>query len=88
MLRRPGKADVEALRTPVPTFRLIRCIVLAGEDAPYLLDEVSIERGKDKYSLENIGSWFAHNPLQQVLRLGKLSFVNRDVQTVFKIRAL
>lgn len=56
-----------------------------GDLAPDLIDEASIDIGQDKYALENIGSWFASKPLQQVLRLGKISFVNRDVQTVFKI---
>jgi hypothetical protein len=56
-----------------------------GSDAPKKLDSVSLEIGQDKYATETIGTWFKEKPLQQVLRLGKTSFVNRDVQTVFKI---
>jgi hypothetical protein len=32
-----------------------------------------------------MGGWFAAGPLQQVLRLGRTQFVNRDVQAAFKI---
>jgi hypothetical protein len=56
-----------------------------GADAPTLLDNASLDLGKDKYAKETIGTWFREKPLQQVLRLGKVSFVNRDVQTIFKI---
>ena len=56
-----------------------------GSSAPDLLDSVSVDVGQDKYALHNIGSWFPAKPLQQVLRLGKIAFVNRDVQMVFKI---
>lgn len=52
---------------------------------PQRLDQTSIDLGQDKYAKETIGTWFKEKPLQQVLRLGKTSFVNRDVQTIFKI---
>jgi hypothetical protein len=44
-----------------------------------------LDLGQDKYAKETIGTWFKDKPLQQVLRLGKTSFVNRDVQTIFRI---
>lgn len=50
-----------------------------------LIDQTSIDLGQDKYAKESIGIWFKETPLQQVLRLGKATFVNRDVQTTFKI---
>ncbi|WP_206622060.1 hypothetical protein [Mesorhizobium sp. M7A.F.Ca.MR.176.00.0.0] len=56
-----------------------------GESAPHLIDQVSLDVGQDKYARETIGTWFKEKPLQQVLRLGKASFVNRDVQTIFRI---
>jgi hypothetical protein len=56
-----------------------------GDDAPDLIDTRSLEVGQDKFSLETMGGWFRTGPLQQVLRLGKTQFVNRDVQTAFKI---
>jgi hypothetical protein len=56
-----------------------------GNDAPALLDSTSLDSGQDKYARETIGSWFAAKPMQQVLRLGKNTFVNKDVQTAFKI---
>lgn len=56
-----------------------------GDDAPELLDQISLEIGQDKYAVENIGAWFDEKLLQQVLRLGKVSFVNTDVQSAFII---
>lgn len=56
-----------------------------GVAAPSLIDQVSLDSGQDKYAKQNIGSWFAAKPLQQVLRLGKRSFVNKDVQNAFKM---
>ena len=56
-----------------------------ADAAPELLDQVSLDIGQDKYATETIGTWFADKPLQQVLRLGKTSFVNKDVQSAFKI---
>lgn len=56
-----------------------------GDEAPDLLDGRSIEIGQDKYVVETIGGFFSAKPLNQVLRLGMKSFVNRDVQTAFKI---
>ncbi|MER9860640.1 hypothetical protein [Mesorhizobium sp. M0185] len=56
-----------------------------GDAAPPLVDQSSLNLGQDKYALETIGGWFSDKPLQQVLRLGKTSFVNKDVQSAFKI---
>jgi hypothetical protein len=49
------------------------------------IDRTTFEIGQDKYCTETIGSWYAKSPLQQVLRVGKVEFVNKDVQSVFKI---
>jgi len=56
-----------------------------GDQAPTLLDQESLDIGQDKYAVETIDAWFDDKPLQQVLRLGKDTFVNRDVQAAFKI---
>lgn len=56
-----------------------------GDGAPSLIDETSLEIGQDKYVVETIGGFFADKQLQQVLRLGRTSFVNKDVQGAFKI---
>jgi hypothetical protein len=56
-----------------------------GEGAPDRLDRVSLDLGQDKYALETISSWYAVATLQQVLRVGKVSFINKDVQSTFKI---
>jgi hypothetical protein len=49
------------------------------------LDTQSVELGVDKYVVETIGGFFPDKPLQQFLRLGRIAFVNRDVQGAFKI---
>ncbi|MFM0134116.1 P-loop ATPase, Sll1717 family [Paraburkholderia sediminicola] len=49
------------------------------------LDRATLEIGQNKYCTETIGSWYAKSPLQQVFRVGKVEFVNKDVQSVFKI---
>lgn len=49
------------------------------------IDHTTFEIGQDKYCTETIGSWYAKSPLQQVFRVGKVEFVNKDVQSVFKI---
>jgi len=56
-----------------------------GSDAPDLIDQESLTIGQDKYARETIGAWYANKPLLQVLRLGMIDFVNRDVQAAFKI---
>lgn len=56
-----------------------------GSEAPKKIDRISLEIGQDKYATETIGSWYSKAPLQQVLRLGKTSFINKDVQNTFKI---
>lgn len=50
-----------------------------------LIDTASLDLALDKFSVETIGNWFADKPLQQVLRLGRTAFINRDVQAAFKI---
>lgn len=45
----------------------------------------SFNSGIDKYCLDTIGTWYANDVLQQIYRLGKETFVNKDVQTLFKI---
>jgi hypothetical protein len=58
-----------------------------GEGAPALIDHESMAIGQDKYAQGTIGDWFKDRPLKEVLRMGKTSFVNKDVQQVFKIGA-
>ncbi len=50
-----------------------------------LLNTHSIEMGQDKYVTETIEGFFASKSLEQIYRLGRLSFVNKDVQSAFKI---
>lgn len=57
----------------------------ARNDERGLIDQISLERGLDKYSVETIGKWFKPGHLQQIFRLGQTTFVNSDVQFAFKI---
>ncbi|MNF60275.1 hypothetical protein D3C84_418880 [compost metagenome] len=56
-----------------------------ARDIDGLIDAHSVNIGIDKYCVETIGTWYPEAVLQQVYRVGKLSFVNKDVQGVFKI---
>ena len=49
------------------------------------IDEQSLNSGIDKYCLDTIGTWYENDVLQQIYRLGKDIFVNKDVQKLFKI---
>jgi len=78
-----------SVKSPRELIKLLDIVIrehdARGDDAPGLVDEQSLTIGQDKYSLETIGAWFSSKVLQQVLRLGRNEFVNRDVQSVFKI---
>ncbi len=50
-----------------------------------LLDKVTLDVAFDKYAIETIGTWYQEKYIQQAFRLGMTSFVNRDVQSKFKI---
>lgn len=50
-----------------------------------LIDQGSLDIGINKYCMETIESWYSKTLLQQVYRVGKEFFVNKDVQSVFKI---
>lgn len=49
------------------------------------INESSLNSGIDKYCLDTIGTWYDNDVLQQIYRLGKENFVNKDVQSLFKI---
>lgn len=51
------------------------------------INERSLNRGIDKYCVDTIGTWYDNNLLQQIYRLGKEEFINKDVQILFKISA-
>jgi hypothetical protein len=80
---------VMAVHSPRELIKLMDIIVRehdARDDrVSELLDQTSIDLGQNKYVVETIGSWFPEKQLQQVLRLGLSSFVNKDVQSAFKI---
>jgi hypothetical protein len=54
-------------------------------EPPVLLNARSLEIGQDKYVTETIEGFFPAKLLEQVFRLGRTAFVNKDVQSAFKI---
>lgn len=80
---------VTSVKSPRELIKLLDTIFrehdARGDRAPDRIDEDSLAIGQDKYVRETIGAWYDSKPLQQVLRLGMTDFVNRDVQSAFKI---
>ncbi len=76
-----------AVRSPRELIRLLDTIVREHDSRELsgLLTKASLDDGCDKYVVETIGSWYPEKSIQQLLRLGSCSFVNRDVQSKFKI---
>jgi hypothetical protein len=76
-----------SVKSPRETIRVFDTIIREhdAKSKPGLLDTESLTVGIDKYVSETIETWFNDKYLQQVLRLGLTSFVNRDVQGKFKI---
>ncbi|RIA22683.1 hypothetical protein DFO61_3373 [Ectopseudomonas oleovorans] len=56
-----------------------------GTDAPNKIDAFSVELAQDKYAMDSIRSWYKKDVLNQLYRLGKVSFTNKDVQGAFRI---
>jgi hypothetical protein len=56
-----------------------------SSEPPTLLNAKSLEIGQDKYVTETIEGFFPAKLLEQVFRLGRVTFVNKDVQSAFKI---
>jgi hypothetical protein len=56
-----------------------------SNEPPTLLNAKSLEIGQDKYVTETIEGFFPAKLLEQVFRLGRTAFVNKDVQSAFKI---
>jgi hypothetical protein len=78
-----------AMNSPRELIKLIDTVIrehdVRGNDAPDLIDQTSLEIGQDKYVRETIENVYQKKVLQQVVRLGKVIFVNKDVQAAFKI---
>lgn len=80
-------ADV-SVSSPREMIRLLDTVMrehdaLGRGSQPLTADSIKV--GQDKFAVETVDAWFPANPLQQVFRLGKTTFVNRDVQAYFKI---
>jgi len=80
-----------SLRSPRELIRLMDTLFrehdARGEEAPQKIDMISVEVAQDKYAKETIQTWYKRDTLHQVYRLGKISFLNKDVQSTFRIGA-
>jgi hypothetical protein len=76
-----------AIRSPRELIRLLDMVVRERDarGADGLIESNDVETAFDKYCTETIGTWYKEKSIQQVLRLGLASFVNRDVQAKFRI---
>lgn len=76
-----------ALKSPRELIKILDIIIREHDikSSGELLSPESVNDGLDAYCRETIYSWFPERYLNQILRLGRASFVNKDVQTKFKI---
>lgn len=56
-----------------------------GGEASPKIDLTTIELAQDIYAKETIENWYKKTVLQQLYRLGKTTFINKDVQSTFRI---
>jgi hypothetical protein len=77
------------LRSPRELIRLMDTVFrehdARGSEAPPKIDSISIELAQDKYARDTIQTWYKKDTLLQLYRLGKTTFINKDVQTTFRI---
>ncbi|MBZ0115961.1 MAG: hypothetical protein K8H88_03120 [Sandaracinaceae bacterium] len=83
-----------AMRSPRAVIRVMDSIIKEHVDmvengkvptASNRLPAESVERGLDRYCTSSIRDGFEDSVLQQVLKLGKTVFANKDVQEAFRI---
>ncbi len=76
-----------SIKSPRELIKILDTIVREHDaaDKGGLLNQESVSGGADKYVVETIETWYPRKHLQQVLRLGMVSFNNSDVLGKFKI---
>jgi len=77
-----------ASKSPREVIRLMDVIIRehdARDMGSSLIDEDTLTISFDKFSIETVESWFPEKLLKQIFKLSKINFVNKDVQTSFKI---
>lgn len=91
-----GKRTMEELisasvRSPRELIRLLDTLIrehdeihAADEPCP-LLDLQSVERALDRYSIDAVRRILSKSYIQQIKKVGKLSFINRDIQQALKV---
>ena len=79
------------MRSPRELVRLMDVIVAehdircGNQKGPVLLDADAVDLGMDKYVRETISYAYPDKVLNQIFRLQRIIFINKDVQSVFKI---
>lgn len=59
----------------------------SSREMVYLLDQLSLQMGQDRYVKERINSVYDEKILNQLYRLASLKFTNSDVQSKFRINS-
>lgn len=79
-------ADI-AMKSPRELIKVIDTIIREHDiiDQSRKLTSSSIDQGLNTYCVETVDAWYPETILNQVFRLGKVVFVNKDLQTKFKI---
>lgn len=78
-------------RSPRELIRIMDTIVREHDDEhavnphPPRLNRTSIDRGLDRYSIDVLRRTFNHMHLRQIAKLSRHTFLNADVQQVFRI---
>ncbi|KAB8142996.1 hypothetical protein F8S13_12200 [Chloroflexia bacterium SDU3-3] len=80
-----------SMKSPRELIRIMDTIIREHDDEynnslePTLLTTETINRALDKYTVDTIRRVFERKHLQQIKRLSKVNFINRDVQLTFRI---
>lgn len=84
-----GDLVAVSVRSPRELIRLFDTIIREHDasGSKGALTRVDVDLGTDKYVSETTGGWYKERYFQQVLRLGRPAFVNKDVASKFRISA-
>jgi hypothetical protein len=80
-----------SMKSPRELIKLMDTIIREHDDEyvsapdPVLLTVEIIDRALDKYTVDTVRHVFERKHLQQIMRLSKATFINRDVQLKFRI---
>lgn len=82
-----------SMRSPRELVRVMDTLIVqhdirnAAQSPGTLLTDESIEEGLDKYVKERINAVYPERTLGQIFRLSNVVFINKDVQTAFRVNS-